>query len=148
MQPLQKAYLQVNTDLYALTEVLTWFDQFNGPPISYQTWLKCQLALAEGFTNAVRHAHRGKSSNLTIDLEVTVFSERLEIRIWDWGVPFDLDQALQKMPEKEAEGGRGVPLMRRIADSLTYTRTADDRNCLLIVKHYPPQRDKTSDSNG
>lgn len=136
MQPLQKAHLQVNTDLYALTEVLTWFDQFNCPPISYQTWLKCQLALAEGFTNAVRHAHRDKSSNLAIDLEVAVFSERVEIRIWDWGIPFDLDQALQKMPEKEAEGGRGVPLMRRIADLLTYTRTADDRNCLLIVKHY------------
>ncbi len=141
MQPLQKACLQVNTDLNALTEVLSWFDQFNCPPISYQTWLKCQLALAEGFTNAVRHAHRGQSRQLMIELEVVMYLEKIEIRIWDQGAPFDLDQTLQKMPDREAEGGRGIPLMRRIADVLSYTRAADGRNCLLIVKQYRSAED-------
>lgn len=139
MQPLQRAYLQVNTDLCALNQVLAWFDQFNHPPISYQTWLQCQLALAEGFTNAVRHAHHGQPVDLLIDLEVLMFDERLEMRIWDQGKPFDLDHMLKCLPKQvntEAEGGRGLKLMQRIADFLSYNRVEDGRNCLLIVKYY------------
>lgn len=143
LQPLQRASIQVNTDLNALTQVLSWFDQFNHPPLSYQIWLQCQLALAEGFTNAVRHAHQGQPTELLIDLEVTVFSEQIEIRIWDQGAPFDLTGAIEVLSEEQAnlhaEGGRGLRLMQRIADSLSYTRTSDQRNCLLIVKHYSPE---------
>lgn len=138
LPPLQTAHLQVRTDLNVLMDVLAWFDQFNHPPIPFQIWLQCQLALAEGFTNAVRHAHHGQT-NLLIDLEVILFAERLEIRIWDQGEPFDLHQTLKSLPSKidtEAEGGRGLKLMQRIADSLSYARTSDRRNCLLIVKHY------------
>ncbi|MGA7932670.1 MAG: anti-sigma regulatory factor [Kovacikia sp.] len=139
MQPIHRAYLQVNTDLNALTEVLSWFDQFNDPPISYQTWLQCQLALAEGFTNAVRHAHQGQPVELPIDIEVVVWAEQLEMRIWDQGEPFNLLQKLDSLPQEmdsDAEGGRGLKLMQRIADSLSYIRTSDNRNCLLIIKHY------------
>ncbi|NJM63119.1 MAG: ATP-binding protein, partial [Oscillatoriales cyanobacterium RU_3_3] len=35
-----------------------------------------------------------------------------------------------------AEGGRGLKLMWQIADELSYTRTADDRNCLFVSKNY------------
>jgi serine/threonine-protein kinase RsbW len=141
LQPIHKAHVQVNTDLNALTQVLEWFDQFNIPPLTYPIWLQCQLALAEGFTNAVRHAHEGKPTEVVIDLEVALFRGWVEIRIWDSGSPFNLEQKLQSMPSQidcEAEGGRGLKLMQRIADSLTYTRTDDDRNCLLIVKSYTP----------
>jgi serine/threonine-protein kinase RsbW len=139
LQPLQADSLQISTDLNALMEVLDWFDQFNHPPVPFQIWLQCQLALAEGFTNAVRHAHQGRS-HLAIELEVAMFTTYLEIRIWDSGAPFDLYQALQQMPhpsDPAAEGGRGLKLIQRIADRLSYTRTADSRNCLHIVKQYP-----------
>ena len=138
MQPLHQAFLQINTDLDALAQVLEWFDQFNVEPIPPSTWMECQLALAEGFTNAVRHAHYGKSVDLLIDLEVQVFADRIEIRIWDQGDHFDLDHRLRNMPsmDTEAEGGRGLRLMDKIADVLSYTRTQDARNCLLITKKY------------
>ncbi len=140
LQPLHRAFLQVNTDLDALNHVLGWFDQFNNPPVpSQEWWLQCQLALAEGFTNAVRHAHRGRSLDLLIDLEAQIFDDRLELRIWDQGDPFDLKQRLHAMPESldtEAEGGRGLRLMERISDDLSYTRTDDSRNCLLLVKKF------------
>lgn len=99
----------------------------------------CQLALAEGFTNAVRHAHKGQSMDVLIDLEVQIFDDRLELRIWDQGGPFDLQARLHRMPQAldtEAEGGRGLRLMERIADYLSYTRTPDERNCLLLVKKF------------
>lgn len=140
LQPLRRAFLQVNTDLNALSQVLEWFEQFNCSPTPPKAWLQCQLALAEGFTNAVRHAHLGQSTDLLIDLEVKAFNDCMEIRIWDQGAPFDLVQWLHTMPKEfdnEAEGGRGLRLMERIADVLTYTRTPDARNCLLIVKKHP-----------
>jgi serine/threonine-protein kinase RsbW len=135
----QQTHLQVNTDLTALTQVISWFDQFYSiAPRS--VWMQCQLALAEGFTNAVRHAHKGKPPTTPIDIEVTVLNQSLELRIWDQGPECDLDQLLEKLPpgvDRESEGGRGLKLMRRMADVLSYTRTVDNRNCLLIVKHYP-----------
>jgi serine/threonine-protein kinase RsbW len=133
------AHIQVNTDLNALFKVLTWFEQFKSM-MSPTVWTQCQLALAEGFTNAVRHAHRDQPFETPIEIEVTVFEQTLEIRIWDLGPKFDLDQhidALSMEVDREAEGGRGLKLMKQIADILTYTRTLDERNCLLIVKHYP-----------
>ena len=141
MQPLQTAFLQVNTDLNALTKVLSWFDQFKGAPLPDRDWLQCQLMLAEAFTNAVRHAHKGRPVELLIDIEVMTFAEQIELRLWDGGDPFDLADRLEHLPltvEQEAEGGRGLQLMRKLADVLSYTRL-DKRNCLLIVKRYSKQ---------
>jgi serine/threonine-protein kinase RsbW len=136
---LKRAQIQVLTDLGALAQVLSWFDQFSHPPIPHVVWLQCQLILAEGFTNAVRHAHRDCSPDTPIEIEVTMLSDALEIRIWDQGEPFDLETKLATMPkgmDKHAEGGRGLKLMQRMSDVLKYSRTDDQRNCLLAVKRY------------
>lgn len=141
LQVLKKADLQVNTGLSALDRVLSWFAQLYEQRIPTSVWIRCQLALAEGFTNAVRHAHEGKRPDLSVDIEVAVCTESVEIKIWDSGAAFDLEQKIKDMSEKidpEASGGRGLKLMKDIADSLSYTRTADGRNCLSIVKNYTP----------
>ncbi len=127
------------SDLKALDQVLTWFDQFNQPSIPKKVWLQCQLALAEGFTNAVRHAHKNLPTNVLLDIEVTLFPQALELRIWDQGPPFDLEKRVQefeKTVDEKAGGGRGIYLLQKIADKLSYTRTSDNRNCLLIVKAF------------
>ena len=139
LQVLKKADLQVNTGLSALDRVLSWFAQLYEQRIPTSVWIRCQLALAEGFTNAVRHAHEGKRPDLPVDIEVAVCTESVEIKIWDSGAAFDLEQKIKDMSEKidpESPGGRGLKLMKDIADSLSYTRTADGRNCLSIVKNY------------
>ncbi len=147
LEPLHRAFLQVKTDLDALIPVLEWFDQFSSPPTPPKAWMECQLALAEGFTNAVRHAHADQPEEALIDLEVQVFDDRLEFRIWDQGPPFDFDAQLERMPplgldtEVLTEGGRGLLLMKRIADHLSYVRTSDERNCLLLVKKFLPSLD-------
>ena len=141
LQVLKKADLQVNTGLSALDRVLSWFAQLYEQRIPTSVWIRCQLALAEGFTNAVRHAHEGKRPDLPVDIEVAVSTESVEIKIWDSGAAFDLEQKIKDMSEKidpESPGGRGLKLMKDIADSLSYTRTANDRNCLSIVKNYTP----------
>ena len=95
--PPQKISLQVNTDVSALTKVLEWFEQLKDLSLPSETWLACQLALAEGFTNAVRHAHKNLPFETPIQLEVTVFAGRLEFRIWDCGQFFDLNAKLAEI---------------------------------------------------
>ncbi len=139
LKDFQKSSKQVSTDLKALDQVLSWFDQLKQPSIPKKIWIQCQLAVAEGFTNAVRHAHSELPTNTPIDIEVTLFPEYLELRIWDQGPPFDLEERLQSLAQKvdeHAGGGRGLAILQKIADKLSYTRTGDNRNCLLIVKRY------------
>jgi serine/threonine-protein kinase RsbW len=129
--------LSVQSDLKSLATVLNWFEQLK-PLFQNETlWLQCEIALAEGFTNAVRHAHRQRSRETPVKLQAKVLSDRLELCIWDQGSPFDLINYLQSLPEKssrDAEGGRGLQLLRVIADALSYTRTDDNQNCLRIIK--------------
>ncbi|MEG4326962.1 ATP-binding protein [Microcoleus sp. AT3-A2] len=138
---LKKADIQVNTGLNGLSWVLSWFAQLYDSRIPTSVWIRCQLALAEGFTNAVRHAHKGKPADLPVDIQVAVFAESLEIKIWDSGDPFDLEKKIKDISEKvdvHSPGGRGLKLIKDIADSISYERTADGRNCLSIVKNYSP----------
>ena len=135
----QTAQLSVRSSLDALVEIIAWFAQLSRPPIPQPVWLRCQLALAEGFTNAVRHAHKHLSSDLLIDIEVTVSAQQIVISIWDQGPKFDLMQKLNQLPsqpDKTAGGGRGLKLMQDIADELSYQPTPDQRNCLKIVKNW------------
>ncbi|MCT7948773.1 ATP-binding protein [Ancylothrix sp. C2] len=136
----QTIRLKVNTDLSALSQVLQWFDQLQQLSIPEMAWMQCQLALAEAFTNVVRHAHNGLPKETPIEVEASIFNEALEIKVWDCGKPFDLEakfQQLQQHDEKywtTVEGSRGIMLMNKITDRLTYTRTSDQRNCLVMVK--------------
>ncbi len=135
-----KIYLKVNTDLTATFEVLSWFEQINLPPISNQTvWWECQTLLMEGFANIVEHAHKNLPIETPIDLEAERLDERIEIRIWSLGKPFNMQQKLHEISEFEEndeERGRGLKIMSAIADKLSYEHTSDNRYCLFISKSY------------
>ncbi len=130
---------QISTDLRLLAQVLDWFNQFYRSTIPQSVWLECQIALAEGFTNAVRHAHCGKPIETPIDIEVTFQECAIELRIWDYGAGFDLEQCLHELPEpanQDYGGGRGLKIIQQTADRFSYTAVDFQRNCLLIVKQY------------
>ncbi len=92
----QHISLQVNTDLNALTTVLEWFEQLKDLSLPNEVWWKFQLALAEGFTNAVRHAHKNLPLETPVQLEIIVFNGRLELKVWDCGPYFDFDAKLKE----------------------------------------------------
>ena len=96
--------LQLNSDIYAVAQVLSWLEQLDPLhplPIPVAVLHQCKLAVVEGFTNAVRHAHKNLPRETPIELEITVFNERLEIKIWDRGKPFDFKAKLkEELPEK------------------------------------------------
>lgn len=138
-KPLKQSHLQVTTDVNAVTEVLQWFDQFTSPQLPDGFWGDCKLALVEGFTNVVRHAHRNLPKTTPIEMELKVFAQSMEIRIWDRGEPFDLQDKLRSISEEERdplekENHRGLILMDKLTDELSYDRLSDLRNCLFMRK--------------
>ncbi len=93
---LEKIRLKVNTDLNKVAQVLQWYEQLEHLPIPERILDQCRLAIVEGFTNAVRHAHKDMPIETPIELEVIVFNGRLEMKIWDYGQPFDLKEKLRE----------------------------------------------------
>ncbi|CAN1211848.1 Serine-protein kinase RsbW [Tumidithrix helvetica PCC 7403] len=136
----QTISLQVSTNLNELAKVLIWFEQLAHDTVPKDDWLKCKTALAEVFTNAVRHAHKNLPMETPIDLESTLSENRLEIKVFDFGAGFDLSGKLSSLNEVDinALGGRGLGLIDRMVDVFDYSRLSDGRNCLRLVKHYAP----------
>jgi serine/threonine-protein kinase RsbW len=142
-------HLTVKSELRLLNQVQEWFEQFCLQHLSQLGWSKTQLdrlnlALAEGFTNAVRHAHHALPPETTIDVYLWV--DRLEIRIWDYGKPFNPDAIAEPEPGSLIVGGYGWFLLRRLADRVVYERVRDGRNCLLIVKYSVERQSYNSSS--
>ncbi len=135
----QREQLTVRSELTVLNYVQDWFSQFCDEKGVTLLWLKHQLyplnlALTEGFTNAVRHAHHELPNDTLIDIDLALWDDRIEIRIWDHGQPFDPDAIEEPKPGTLRLGGYGWFLLRRLADQVSYERSRDGRNCLLIVK--------------
>lgn len=129
--------LKVKSDLTVQAHVQKWFEQFYSNSISQNNGSQRQfdrlnLALAEGFSNAVRHAHQELPTETPIEIELAIRNGRIEIRIWDWGKPFNPDDVEEPLPGTLCEGGYGWFLLRRLADKVVYERCQDGRNCLLI----------------
>ncbi len=146
----QQCRLHLNSDLELLGYLLQQFEAFVWPALcqpptrlgrarGQELYWQCQIALAEGFTNAVRHAHRELPSRTPIDVDFTLWSDYLEIRICDRGAPFDfqarLHAALQEGENPDREGGRGLRWMYRLMDKLDYVRSTEGYNYLVLGKY-------------
>jgi serine/threonine-protein kinase RsbW len=136
----QRDHLMVKSELKLLNVVQEWFEQFCSKYLSHlgrsdSQLYRLNLALAEGFTNAVRHAHHTLPPETAIDIDLSLWDDRLEIRIWDRGKPFNPDAIAEPEPGTLQVGGYGWFLLRRLVDRVVYERASDERNCLLIIKY-------------
>lgn len=143
-QPLNSFCYQAFSDLSLLPDVLAWFEQTVSPFLSSVVFLQCQTALAEGFTNAVRHAHSQLPPQTTISIEVFLLERYIEIRVFDQGQPFDLVKKIQQLSNLEEstdlllETGRGLYFMKQLTDDMDYVRMHNSQNCLILRKSYCP----------
>ena len=131
--------IEVNSDLKAVERVLLQFNKLYHSTILQHYWLQCQLALVEGFTNAVRHAHKNLPPETPIIISVALDLQKITIHIWDYGEPFDLDNFITTVSQKDRNwqgSGRGIAIMNQIADTLTYERVSPLQNCLTIKKYF------------
>lgn len=136
---LRHTHLTVQSDLHVLSRVQDWFRRYCVESSPDNFWLKHELsplnlALTEGVSNAVRHAHQALPSDTEIDIDLMLWNDRIEIRIWDHGQPFDPSSVEEPTPGVPRLGGYGWFLMRRLTDQISYERSQDGRNCLVMVK--------------
>ncbi len=144
--------LEVTSSLDQLTAVEDWFEQWcslaianDMPWLAEYRYALC-LILAEGFTNAVRHAHAKHPPETPIRLEISARPEHVQVNIWDYGEPFD---PLSLPPYDSSHfdasnaptGGYGWFLMRKLSDQISYERvisaTGDVQNRLSFCKVRP-----------
>ncbi len=100
------------------------------------TLRKVDLASEEALINIIRHAYRGQSEK--IEIEVKLFPKsHAEITIRDNGPPFNPLKAeqpdLSSSLEQREAGGLGIYLMRQSMDEVRYRRDGD-KNILTLVK--------------
>ncbi|OIP76978.1 MAG: anti-sigma regulatory factor [Oscillatoriales cyanobacterium CG2_30_44_21] len=149
---IQKYQIQLNSDIYTLSKLQGWFQQFQNL-LPKQAWMQCNLVLVEVFTNVVSYAHEKLPEETPIDIELNInTSERwLQLKIWDHGEPFDLSKEIERASmevEKNKEfsnspnniddlptGGRGLHIAKTIADEINYDRI-DERNCFVMIKKF------------
>lgn len=103
--------LAVSSDLDQLETVLSWFEGLGHLDVPADVWMQAQLALVEGFTNAVRHAHAHLVSPPQVQLTLQRSSQLIQLQISDQGEAFDLASALAKVEADIAASGAD-PLAR------------------------------------
>jgi serine/threonine-protein kinase RsbW len=129
--------IHVNTDLNELSNVLEWFQGLNQASVSPEDWMQCKIALAEGFTNVVRHAHQSLPPQTAIEIDLNFYPNHVEMQIWDCGPPFSLMEQIERSCKSVTDrsvSGRGLILLQKIANELEYRRVDATRNCLCLIK--------------
>jgi serine/threonine-protein kinase RsbW len=145
MNACHNAYkLAVHTDIYQLSKVQEWFEQFQSQ-IPRRVWIQSNLVLVEAFTNVVEHAHGHLPESTPIEIELELTDHSLELHIWDYGQPFDMEAEIAKSRAMHEDcvdiqdiptGGRGLIIAQTIADRLSYVRQPDQRNCFIFYKEF------------
>ncbi|MEA5442017.1 ATP-binding protein [Cyanobium gracile] len=137
--------LTVVSHLDELESVLTWFDRLTCSAVPEELWMQAQLALVEGFTNAVRHAHAHLVPAPQVVLSVEVKASTLRVEIIDRGEPFDFESAVASL-QKEVAASTADPLAREAhwglvmllklrtdyGWSINYSRQEGMANCLTL----------------
>ncbi|MGZ8152713.1 MAG: ATP-binding protein [Methylovulum sp.] len=94
------------------------------------------LVLTEATVNAIKHAndHRATPGRDTVRIVIHIEDAELNIKVYDHGQGFDLEAVPLPDFEHPKEGGMGLYLIKKLMDSVTYTKYGDC-NVLEIIKY-------------
>lgn len=130
-QPNKKYQLVLETRIQEIDRVLDFISSAVPKSIVWQG----QTAMVEAFANAVNHAHQNLPPETPVTLEVWRFSDRVELRVWDQGQPFNwaekLTHKLANPPGPDDTSGRGIIWIHKLTDSAQYRREGE-QNCLVM----------------
>lgn len=146
-QALQAFHLKTETHYDELGQVMAWFNALKPRFVPDIVWIEIQTALGEGFDNALCHAHKKLPEDTPIDIYLSIYTHTIQLEIFDCGAEFDFESRLLQLPEwvdEQAERGRGLLILQQIVDYMSYTRTRDQRNRLLLIRSYNPVESELS----
>lgn len=99
-----------------------WLDTLAGEEfvVNATTLLRIRQILAEGFSNAVQHAHRGELGRPVVVYIVyqPQIDPFLRLEVKDTGTGFELPPPRE--PHEHAERGRGFLILRALAERVEY----------------------------
>lgn len=101
--------------------------------------LEVMLAVEEACTNIALYAYSGKENDLDGLMQIIADdgSDRIELTIEDWGVPFDPTKHGMPISDACAEvrpiGGLGIHLIKTYVDEIRY-KYVDGKNVLTLIK--------------
>ncbi len=93
-----------------------------------------QTAVTEAVTNAVRHGSPAGESDEFIITGHRTPDGALRIEVTDHGEGLDPAALPPAMPDPDALGGRGLPLMQHLADALEFRPTAEGHSVVLVKR--------------
>ena len=91
------------------------------------------LAVDEACSNIIKHAYGG-STDKPIHVTCTLFRDRLEILLRDFGKKADINEIKSRELDDVRPGGLGVHLIKSVMDLVEYENRLDEGNQLQLVK--------------
>jgi len=137
-QPIQQSSIQVSESLENVEKILQWLESLMPKEIDKTIYLHCKIALIEAFTTIVGMSLSVIPQSRLIELEIQIFTNSIEMRIWNKGRPLlkqdSLDSLRPKTMNNYEQYTMGIPLIERLVDEVSYQRLPDQRNCLFMQK--------------
>ncbi|HEV2209046.1 MAG TPA: ATP-binding protein [Verrucomicrobiae bacterium] len=94
-----------------------------------------ELALVEACNNAIKYARPDRRHKQVL-VEARCDRDMVELRISDHTPGFDWPEQL-RLPQQEAESGRGLFLIRAVMDEIHYERGGEGNTLVLRKKRAP-----------
>ena len=101
-------------------EILTYLERLG---VDQSVQFDIRLSFEEALRNAIEHGNDYKK-DLPVEVSYEVRGDRVDIKIEDQGAGFDFRNVGDPRDEKNImkEGGRGVFLIRKLMDKVTYNK--------------------------
>ena len=95
-----------------------------------------RLVLSEACANVIRHA----TTTDEYEVRLEVVGRSCIIEVVDFGEQTDLTALSTEMPDSDSTRGRGVPIMRVLAEELQFTSGPETGNVVRMATHLTVER--------
>jgi serine/threonine-protein kinase RsbW len=99
---------------------------------------KIVLAVDEACSNIIKHAYQLDESGI-INIKLSLEDSTLKIEIEDYGQPFKNSNVnepnINDYYKEHKKGGWGLYLIKKIMNFVSYNRTNDGKNYLVLIKN-------------
>ncbi|MCK5113914.1 MAG: SpoIIE family protein phosphatase, partial [Phycisphaerae bacterium] len=92
-----------------------------------------ELATSEATSNIIKHAYEDDEKKF-IDIEVTVYDDRIVVCLYHWGQPLKKFQMMTPAFDGSQDNGFGLYFIRNCVDEVHYSTDDDGLTCVRLVK--------------
>ena len=139
-EPFLHAEQETSSDLKELASARAFLRRFcrdlPAPGIGEDDLDLLEIAVNEALVNIIQHAYGGRSGQ-KIQIMADAYADRICIRLYHWGEPFEDDAASPPVPDRTQDSGFGLYLIAQSVEEVRYSRDEQGRNCVFLLKRLP-----------